>query len=206
MAYIDDGQWPFCVPYSNEWNRNAANRLASSYYGAKYLGDRWQALGAGQTAFDEMIPEMAEVSGRMSEANGFILNAYKIWKAHDSQGGAPPIPNTADIVNDGADQRAGVPVISGSQCWNLISRIVEYLAWGDTGLFDNTSQNVGVGGFTLYTIVDMSTEGRPGVVQLSDGQELLTRCNEFVSDYDANSAVKLGSVLQVAVNVSRYGY
>lgn len=192
---------PAAVKYSNEQIRVSASRMANSYYVAKSLAQRWVALGSGQPALDALRADMRAAADHLVLTHKTIHQSGLIWQGFQSQAGAAPIENTGETIVDGS-ATDGRPQITGAQANNIVTRLQEYLNWGDLGAF-TASANKGGGGAWLYTISDVGNDGRDP--DLTTAGNFITRCNDLVTDYEAGSNAKLNTILAVAPAVDVAG-
>jgi hypothetical protein len=185
------------VKYSAEYVRTSASSLAQSYYWAQSLTDRWVALGSGQVALDSLRKEIRACADFIGhDVHQHVHRSGLIWQSYQSQSGAAVIPNTGDTVADGL-----LPAVTGAQANLIITRLQEFLKWGDDGPPFTAEANKGGGGAHVYTIQDVGYDGGRDPTLATAGL-FITRLNELIADYDEGAKTKLNTILAAATSVN----
>jgi hypothetical protein len=188
---------PAAIKFSNERVRVSADRLAQAYYKAVQVKTRWDALGGGQAAIDQM-PELRTLAATMATLYEWCWRTEKLWFI---LGGTSLIPNNSEVVYDNGSATGpdpNRPQITGQNCVAVIDRVVQFQNWllSATGSFADALRNA----VSWYnTVLAASSEG-PSPLTVADAGNFVTRCSELKTNYEANTNVNLGILLAVAVN------
>jgi hypothetical protein len=123
----------------------------------------------------------------------FAFLTEKVWFL----GVNSAFPNTTEAVADGspADRR---PEATGAKVNAVMSRTVEFQNWllSQAGSFSDAARS----GSAYYNTVLMASNYGPPTMSDSTAENLITRCGELASNYEASSNTNLSSLLAMAVN------
>lgn len=188
------------VKFSNERVRPSADLLSRAYYRCRAARQRWDGLGGGQGAINQMSADIRAAADLAVMLYEWCFRTEKIWFL---LGGTSLISNDSEPIYDNSDRTAqdpNRPPITGQQAVAVIDRVVQFQNWllSLAGSFtDSTRVN------TAYynTVLAVSSEG-PIVMSVGDAGNFMNRCSELVTRYEANSNQELGTLLAVAVNPS----
>lgn len=186
------------VKFSNERVRPSADLLARAYYRCDAARDRWDGLGGGQTAVDQMASQIRLAADSLIALYEWSFRTEKLWF---QKGGTAFIPNNSEQVWDNSDrtgQDPGRPPITGEKVVRIIDRIVQLQNWllSAAGLFDDATRiNVAY----YNTVLAVSSDGASPMA-VADAGNFMNRCGELRARYEANSNQELGFILAVAVN------
>lgn len=181
------------IRFSNERVRVSADRLAQAYYLADALKDQWDALGGGQTALNALAAKVRQVANKLTELYEWCWRTEKVWFAI---GSSTLIPNTADAVVDGSPGD-GRSANTGAKCNNVMSRVIEFQNWllSSTGSFSDTARN----SIDWYNTV-LKAHDSWLTLDTTIAGDLVTRCGELRTNYEASSSANLNTLLALAVN------
>jgi hypothetical protein len=184
---------PTAIKFSNEQARVAADKLAQSYALCDAARDRWDSLGGGQTAIDVMESDIRSAADSVVVAYQHCFLAEKLWFL----GTNIIIPNTSEAIGDGspADSR---PAATGAKVHGVMDRAVQMQNWlfSATQSFTDTARNNAA---TFNTVIEASSNGPPTMTVAAAGN-MMTRCSELRTNYEANTQANLNALLAFAVN------
>lgn len=192
MADITD---PTAIRFSNQSLRVIADKLARAYYACQAVADRWTSLGGGQPAIDIMESDIRAAADRLVELYGECYNIEKVWFV---LGGLSLIPNNAlDDIIDGSPND-GRPAVTGEDAVRIVDRVVQIQNWllSATGSFTDVARDTIT---YINTIYAASGEGDV-TLSVADAGNLINRCNELITNYEATSDQNLTYILAYAVN------
>jgi hypothetical protein len=181
------------VKFSNEQARVAADKLAQAYALCDDARDRWDSLGGGQPAIDVMEGDIRSAADAVVTAYLHCFLAEKLWFL----GTNIVIPNTSEAISDGspADSR---PAATGAKVHGVMDRAVQMQNWlfSATQSFTDTARNNAA---TFNTVIEASSNGPPTMTVAAAGN-MMTRCSELRTNYEANTQANLNALLAFAVN------
>jgi len=117
------------ITFSNERVRPAADALARCYYRAVSLITRWNALGAGQAALDNMMGDLRYAAARLVDAYQMCLMTERMWFLGTN---VSFISNDTTQVWDNSDrtaQDATRPLNTTAKVNGVMNRVVEAQNW-----------------------------------------------------------------------------
>ncbi len=194
------------IAFCNNVVRVGANLLGQSYTSCKSRLQRWQGLGSGASALAAMTSPINEIR---NTANFIILNgvwdfcqlAERTWFL---KGTTTYIPNDgASLILDGpggGTQDSGRPPINAANVNIVVAQLISFRQWLQNDSFTTTGT---AGDFANHNnILQVSSNGPPGAMGLSDATNFMNRCNDLVTQYEANSSNILNNILVAATNPS----
>lgn len=186
MAIDSPGQ----IRFSNTLIRPIADCLGKISNQGPDISQRWTTLGANQAALDVMRDEINKMAKHFETCylkSVLVTNADEAFMA--------PVPNTTDIVEDGAGTGDGRPIINGQDLNSIITLATEFVNWLKTGTVDASgSDDTGLKGIIIASI---TIDEDLTVTQASD---FIAVVDTIVGDYQANTNAKSIKILKVAVN------
>lgn len=186
------------VKFSNERVRPGADLLARVYYRCDAARDRWDGLGGGQTAINQMEGDIRAAANAAVSLYEWCFRTEKIWFL---LGGTSLIANNSEPIYDNSDRSAQDPTrppITGQMAVRVIDRVVQFQNWllSAAGSFEDSTR---LGTAYYNTVIAASSDG-PATMGVADAGSFMNRCGELRSRYEANSNQELGFLLAVAVN------
>jgi hypothetical protein len=187
------------IKFSDQRIRIVCDMLARAYYKCDEVRDRWDALGGDQPALDIMQNDIKAAADAVMDAYFHCVLDERIWFVGDGTNGINILtPNTVDTVVDGspADGRS---TCTGQKIHAAMERVVQWQNWllnNAGGQFGSAARD---GLACLNTVVVCSKYGQE-TITLSNAGNFLTRCSELRTEYEANSGLKLATILNLAVN------
>jgi hypothetical protein len=184
---------PTAVKFSNEQARVAADLLAQAYTLCDAARDRWDSLGGGQPAIDVMQADIRKAADAVVTAYQHCFLAEKLWFL----GTNIVIPNTSETIQDGSPAD-GRPAATGAKVHGVMDRAVQVQNWlfSATQSFTDVARNNAA---TFNTVIEASSNGPPTMSVAAAGN-MMTRCSELRTNYEAASQANLNALLAFAVN------
>lgn len=191
MPAISD---PEAVRFCNTTIRPAADAMCRAYYRASAVRGRWLAQqGTDADRIAVLGPEIRAAADAVLAAYTLAFGRSKLWFVI---GAGALVPNTADVVADGAPAD-GRPAITGADATRTVDRMVDFENWLRTGTFDGS----GTANYAaLNTVLAVTSAGKAAMSAADATNFVVTRGGEIKAEYEANSGQKLGWLLAVAVN------
>ena len=189
------------VKFSNERVRTVCDRLGRAYYYCDSTKDRWDSLGGGQPALDIMQSDIKTAANAILEAYFHCIIDERIWFVGNGASGINTLtPNTSESISDGS-QADGRSPNTGQKVHACMERVVEFQNWllnNSGGQFTSSLRN---GLACLNTVLVCSSYG-PNIINLTNANNFLTRCEELRVNYEATSNLNLGTILALAVSTN----
>jgi hypothetical protein len=191
MAITD----PDAIKFSNEQARVGADLLARAYYRCDAARDRWDGLAGDEAA--KIAVMGADIRAAADAVIAAYLHAYlseKIWFL----GVNSLFPNTTEEVSDGS-AADGRPAATGAKVIAVMSRAIEFQNWllSASGSFTDSAR----GSLAYFnTVLAASTYNNGTPLDASSAGNLMNRCGELRTNYEASSGANLNSILAFAVN------
>lgn len=184
---------PTSVKFSNQQARVAADLLARAYYLSDACSDRWNSLGGGQPAIDVMSGDIRATAKAIIDAYMHSFKAEKIWFL----GTNLVIPNTSEGIADDSPAD-GRPAATGAKVHAVMARAIEFQNWlfSATQSFSDSARNNAA---AFNTVLNTSPDGPP-TLTIPNAGNLINRCNELVTNYQASGGANLNGVLAFAVH------